>query len=86
VSVFKTTDIGLAAYLKFKGCQDADVPFEHSTGSFNNPVLSFCFKDVDTNFVTEYMNDELGMRRYNGARRFLLGVVRRELGVEPHDR
>jgi len=78
--VFKTSDLGLAVYLMWKGCEEAIPPWEQTKGPGGKIILEFAFKDVPAPLLAEFRKDDQGIQRYNQIRRLLLRIVKTEAG------
>lgn len=85
MEAFRTSDLGLATFLYWKGCEEAIPPFEKSIGAGGKPILTFMFKPDASALVAAYHADAEGIGRYNGIRRHLLRIVSTEIGGASHD-
>jgi len=79
IETFGTTDLGLAVFLYWSGCKEADPPFDTVYGR-KKMDLEFRFRDVDTDLIQSYRRDEHGFQRYNAIRRTFLQIVHTEIG------
>ena len=85
IATFKTSDLALAVYLSWKGCEEAIPPWQQSTGAQGKPCLEFAFKDVPSELISEFRKDAEGFQRYNSIRRHFLRIAKTELGGNEND-
>ena len=78
--LFKTSDLDLAVYLAWRGCQESIPPWSVVMRAGGKKVLEFVFKEVQNEYLSEYRRDDVGIQRYNGLRRHFLRIVHTEIG------
>ena len=81
---FITSDLGLAVFLAFKGCEEAVPPWQVAEGR-TRKQLEFRFINVDSELLTAFRRDDGGFQRYNSLRRHYLRIVHTELGRNEND-
>lgn len=77
--VFTTTDMGLAVFLAWKGCEEAVPPWEVQTGRHGQPEMKFRFQSVDPAILQSYRKDEDGIQKYNTLRQLYLKIIHSEM-------
>ena len=78
-ATFGTTDLGLAVFLAFNGCEEGSPAWHKTEGRDGRPQLEFRFANVKGELLSRFRNDEGGFQRYNGLRRHFLRIVHTEL-------
>ena len=73
---FATSDLGLAAYIMFKGGSLEGYGVAHENGKDR---MEFRFTQVLTEWIAAYRRDDEGIQGYLGARRTLLRIVKTEM-------
>jgi len=78
-ATFGTTDLGLAVFLAFNGCEEGDPAWNKVEGRDGRLQLEFRFVKVEGELLAKFRKDEGGFQRYNGLRRHYLRIVHSEI-------
>ena len=81
-ATFGTTDLGLAVFLAFKGCEEGSPAWRKVEGRNGSPQMEFRFVNVTGELLTQFRQDVGGFQKYNGLRRHFLRIVHSEIGVK----
>lgn len=84
--IFRTSDLGLAVFLAWKGCPEAMPPWQIVSTPKGRKCIEFGFTGVTRELVAEFRRDDEGIQRYNGLRRHFLRIVHTEIGGDENGR
>ena len=76
---FGTTDLGLAVFLAFNGCEEGSPAWEVVEDQ-GRAKVEFRFINVGSDIIARYRRDEGGFQRYNGLRKHYLRIAHSLMG------